>query len=271
VDDIELIARIDGYCDAQPRERARAETVGSLVLFVAVKPGFPYYARPRPGIRSPVTAADVRTVRERQRELGLPESFEWVESRAPEMAAAAAAAGLHVHRHPLLVLDGLAAAPRVPPTVAVRTMPADDPELIAAWAVPGIAFAHPGSEIGRAGPAERDKLAADHDPAVIGVARERVRSGRSVLGTVSGPDGPLAAGSYQFMDGVAEITGVGVLPAARRQGLGAAVTHVLAAHAVGRGASIVFLSAEDADSARVYARLGFREVGTAVIAEAPAA
>ena len=51
-----------------------------------------------------MTAADVRAVRARQRELLIPESFEWVERTAPEMAAAATAAGLAVHAHPLLVL-----------------------------------------------------------------------------------------------------------------------------------------------------------------------
>ena len=267
--DEEILQRIDAYCDTQPRERALAEEHGSLVLFVAVKPGFPYYARPRAGARGPVTAADVRSVRARQRELYLPQSFEWIEHFAPEMAAAAAGAGLRVHRHPLLVLETLAAVPPLPPESAVKIVPPDDPELIQAWAVPGIAFAHPGSEIGRAGVTERDKRAADHDPASIENVRERLRSGQSVLATVCGPDGPLASGSYQSAAGVAEITGVGVLPASRRRGLGAAVTHALAAHALARQTRTVFLSAADSAAARIYTRLGFRQIGTAVIAEPP--
>lgn len=267
--DEETIRRIDTYCDAQPRPRARAEEYGSLVLFVAVKPGFPYYARPRAGRSRPVTTADVRAVRARQRELGLPESFEWLQHSAPGMAAAAAGAGLRVRRHPLLVLESLAPVPALPPRTTVRTVGPDDPELIQAWAVPGIAFAHPGSEIGRADVAERDKLAADHDPAVIEVVRERLRSGQSVLATASGPDGPLASGSYQHAGGVAEITGIGVLPAGRRRGLGAAVTHALAAHALAGGSQVVFLSAADSAAARLYARLGFREVAVAMIAEPP--
>lgn len=265
----EIIHRIDTYCDIQPRERARAEEHGPLVLFVPVKPGFPYYARPRADGRGPVTVADVQAVRARQRELGLPESFEWIEGSAPEMAVAAAEAGLRVHRHPMLVLEALAPAAPLPPPAAVRIVPPDDPELLQAWAVPGVAFAYPGGEIGRADVAERDKLAADHDPAVIEGVRDRLRSGRSVLATASGPDGPLAAGSYQYTAGVAEITGIGVLPAARRRGLGAAVTHALAAHALDRDALIIFLSAADADAARIYTRLGFREIGTAVMAESP--
>jgi len=269
VSDKEIVKRIDAYCDTQPRERARAEEHGPLVLFVPVRPGFPYYARPRGGDRGPVTAADVRAVLARQRELQLPESFEWIEDSAPEMAAAAVAAGLRVHRHPMLVLEALAPPPPLPPATAVRIVAADDLELIQAWAVPGVAFAHPGNEIGRAGVAERDKLAADHDPASIDVVRERLRAGRSVLATASGPNGPLASGSYQHVAGVAEITGIGVLPAARRRGLGAAVTHALAAHAQARDTPTVFLSATDSDAARIYTRLGFREIGKAIIAEPP--
>jgi ribosomal protein S18 acetylase RimI-like enzyme len=269
VSDEEIIKRIDAYCDTQPRERAHAEEHGPLVLFVPVGPGFPYYARPRAGEHGPVTAADIRAVRARQRALKLPESFEWIEHSAPEMAAAAPTAGLRVHRHPLLVLETLVPPRPLPPTTAVRVMDPDDPELVQAWAVPGVAFAHPGSEIGRAGVVERDKLAADHDPASIDVVRERLRAGRSVLATVAGPNGPLASGSYQHAGGVAEITGIGVLPASRRRGLGAAVTHALAAHALARNTPTVFLSAADSGAARIYTRLGFREIGTAMIAEAP--
>jgi len=60
-----------------------------------------------------------------------------------------------------------------------------------------------------------------------------------------------------------------VLPASRRRGLGACVTHALAANALANGARTVFLSATDADVARVYTRLGFRQIGTAMIADRP--
>ena len=64
---------------------------------------------------------------------------------------------------------------------------------------------------------------------------------------------------------------MGVLPADRRKGLGAAVTALLAADARDRGVEIIFLSASDEAVARIYARIGFREIGTAMIAEPPAA
>jgi ribosomal protein S18 acetylase RimI-like enzyme len=269
----EVIERIDAFCDAVPRRRARAYEHGPLVLFVPTGPGWPYYARPRRGARPRITAAAIRAVRARQRELIIPESFEWIEQTAPEMAAAAAEAGLDVQPHPLMVLSATPAAPAasaLPDRVTVRAVAPEDPELDRIWAVPGVAFGHPGTAVGEAGPAERDKRAADHDGGTIEMLRERLRSGHSVLAAAFGPDGPLAAGSCQAVDGIAEITGVGVLPSSRRQGLGAAITALLARDALDRGVDTVFLSASDDAVARVYARIGFREIGTAMIAETSA-
>ena len=269
----EVIERIDVFCDAVPRRRARADEHGPLVLFVPTGPGWPYYARPRPGARSRITAADIRVVRARQRELIIPESFEWIEQTAPEMAVAAAEAGLEVQPHPLMMLSAALTTPAVlaasalPAGVTVRVIAPEDPELDRIWAVPAVAFGHPGTAAGEAGPAERDKIAADHDGGTIEMLRERLRSGHSVLAAAFGPDGPVAAGSCQAVDGIAEITGVGVLPSSRRQGLGAAITALLARDALDRGVRTVFLSASDDAVARVYARIGFREIGTAMIAE----
>ncbi|WP_329087600.1 GNAT family N-acetyltransferase [Streptosporangium sp. NBC_01469] len=77
----------------------------------------------------------------------------------------------------------------------------------------------------------------------------------------------LCAGQHNQVGEVSEIVGVGTLPAARRRGLALAVTAVLIADARSRGVKTVFLSAGDEDVARIYARLGFRRVGTALIAE----
>ena len=182
------------------------------------------------------------------------------------MAAAAADAGLEVRAHPLMVLAGPVQVPPLPPGITVRVVAPDDTELDRIWAVPTVAFGQPGTAAGEAGTAERDKIAADHDGGTIAMLRERLRSGHSVLAAAFGQDGP-GRGSCQAVGGVAEITGVGVLPSHRRQGLGAAVTARLAADARDRGVEIIFLSANDAAVARVYARIGFREIGTAMIAE----
>lgn len=262
-----VIARIDRFCDTVPKERARAEQHGPLVLFVTESPGWPYYARPKQGPRGRITVADVRRVRARQRELGIPESFEWIEQVAPDLTEAAAGAGLEVTAHPLMVLDTPPGRAQPPAGVTVRTVRWDEPDLARIVAVPDVAFAHPGTGVGPAGPAERDKLAADRDQAGISRMRETLAAGHSVLAAAFDDEGPLAAGSCQSAGDVAEITGVGTLPSARRQGLGAAVTAELAALAITDGIRTVFLSASDDAVARVYAGLGFRRIGTAMITE----
>ncbi len=263
----EAIARIDGFCDAVPRQRARAEAHDPFVLFVPKGPGWPYYARPKVGPRERVTAAHVLAVRARQRELRVPEAFEWIQEAAPDFAPAAAEAGLDVTAHPLMILDSPPARAELPAGLAVRIVRWDDPDLARIVAVPDVAFAHPGTSIGPAGPAERDKLAAGRDEAGITRMRETLAAGHSVLAAAFDSEGPLAAGSGQSSGGVAEITGVGTLPSARRRGLGAAVTAELAAVAIAGGTRTVFLSASDDAVARVYAGLGFRRIGTAMIAE----
>src|SRR4051794_6288286 len=94
-----LLERIEDYYDAVPRTGGRAEQHGPLTLFVNGGAGWPYYARPRRGWPHPATAAHVRTVRARQRKLGMPEAFEWVAEVAPALAPAAREAGLLVHEH----------------------------------------------------------------------------------------------------------------------------------------------------------------------------
>ena len=262
-----VIVRIDRFCDAVPKQRARAEQYGPLVLFVTAGAGWPYYARPKQGPRARITRADVRMVRARQRELGIPESFEWIEQVAPDLTEAAAGGGLEVTAHPLMVLDTPPGRIQLPAGVAVRTVRWDEPDLARIVAVPDVAFAHPGTSVSLAGPAERDKLAANRDQAGISRMRETLAAGHSVLAAAFDHEGPLAAGSCQSAGDVAEITGVGTLPSARRQGLGAAVTAELAALAMADGIRTVFLSASDGAVARVYAGLGFRRIGTAMLAE----
>jgi ribosomal protein S18 acetylase RimI-like enzyme len=273
VAEYDTIERIDAFCDAVPQRRARAETIGPLVLFVPTGPSWPYYARPaRPGdggggARPGITPADIRAVRARQRELLIPESFEWIDEAAPEMTAAAPDAGLAVRAHPLMVLGTLTPPAVTDPGICVRIVSPDEPDLHRVWTVPAVAFEHPGTAVGLAGGIERDKLAAQQDESTTAMLRERLDSGQSVLAAAFDRDGPLGAGSCQALASVAEITGVGVLPSARRMGLGSAVTAALASDAQRRGVQTVFLAASDDDVARIYARIGFRRVGTAMIAE----
>jgi GNAT superfamily N-acetyltransferase len=196
-------------------------------------------------------------VRARQRELGQPESFEWVHEVTPGLIGAVRAAGLDALAAPLMVMDDF--VPR--PDERVRLLDADDPALAASRAVAEVAFGAEGTAVGPQGPAERD---AALKPATDFI-RERLRRRLTVTAVAEAPEGVVASGSHQPVGDVTEVVGVATLPCARRQGLGAAVTGALVADALEHGTEIVFLSAGSEEIARVYGRLGFRRIGTAYI------
>ncbi|MEU9917841.1 GNAT family N-acetyltransferase [Streptomyces sp. NPDC051001] len=266
-----LLDRLEEYYDAVPRHGARVEDHGPLTLFVREGEGWPFYARPARGWSGPLDACDVQKVRARQRELGVPESFEWVAETTPKLRAAVEESGLVVHEHPLMVLDpGTPAAPLegLPGNLSVRIVGADDPILPSALAVPHLAFAEPGTHVGLAGtPQLTEAIGACVADGSVDRAIVRIRAGLTTVAAAVEHGSALSAGQHQPLAGVSEIVGVGTLPAARRRGLALAVTAVLVADARSRGAETVFLSAGDEDVARVYARLGFRTFGTALIAE----
>ncbi len=143
---VDLLRRIEAYYDAAPRSAALAEDHGPLTLFLNRRPGWHYYARPRLGDPTPVRHADVAAMRERQRALGVPESFEWVAEVTPSLRAAAEGAGLEVHEHPLMVLDLAAfegAAPRPPAGTDVRLVDPEGSDLATLRAVANLGFAWP--------------------------------------------------------------------------------------------------------------------------------
>ncbi len=263
---------LENYYDAVPRSGARAEDFGSLTLFVREGAGWPYYARPTLSTSAAVTCADVDRVRQRMRELTIGEAFEWVHETTPSMRAAVEASGLAVHVHPLMVLDTGVDVPELlplPAGVSVRTLQVGDPALASALTVGQIAFPNGGTQIGAPGVEElRAKMAAQAGDGSVARMEERIRSGAGAIAAAVDADGlALCAGQHQPVGSITEIVGVGTLPSARRQGLGLAVTAALVADAAARGIETVFLSAGDEDVARIYGRLGFRRVGSAMIAE----
>ncbi|MBV9134909.1 MAG: GNAT family N-acetyltransferase, partial [Chloroflexi bacterium] len=93
------------------------------------------------------------------------------------------------------------------------------------------------------------------------------RQGLTVMveGCIDGE--PVGVGGHNPLNGITEIVGVGVLPAFRRRGIAAALTRALVDDARRRNIGTVFLSAGDDNVARLYARIGFRTVATACLAE----
>jgi ribosomal protein S18 acetylase RimI-like enzyme len=245
------------------------EEHGPLRLFVREGPGWAYYARPVPGGEAVPAARDVEAVRARQRELGLPEAFEWVHECVPELLDVARAAGLQVLEAPLMVLrEEGRRTPEPPPGVTVRLLEPGDPALAAAYGIARVAFSRPGTARGGDGPAARDAVAAAQSADERAFTSDRLRRGLTAMAVAEeAAEGPLAAGSHQPLGDVTEVTGIGTLPSARRRGLGALVTWRLVQDARERGAELVFISAGSEEIARVYGRLGFERIGTSCIAE----
>jgi ribosomal protein S18 acetylase RimI-like enzyme len=260
-----LLERIEHYYDAVPRAAAQVERLGPFEVFVKVGGGWPYYARPALGAQE-FSAHDVERVRARQRELGVLESFEWVAETSPGLGAAAQAAGLTVHMHPLMVLEGEGSRVAAPHGVDLRMVTADE-DLRRIGAVAGIAFAAPGTDVGPVGAEALEAAAERRSKQSIEFERERMRSGRTVSAVAFMDGDPVAVGSHQPVGSVSEIVGVGTLPAYRRRGIALALTSLLVEDAVRRGVVTVFLSAGDDAVARVYERVGFRCIATAGVAE----
>ncbi|MGZ6792758.1 MAG: GNAT family N-acetyltransferase [Mycobacteriales bacterium] len=237
------LAAVDAYCDAVPRSAATVEEHGSLRLFVPTAESYhPWYARPSG--EAPVRRDDLVAVLDRQQELALPRSLEWVAGRPDGVDRVAAAAGLEVELLPLLAADPEELAPFTP-ELQVRVVGPDD-DLLAVEAVAQEAFGRPGQVL---------------DARTLPQRRARVAAGHPTVAAALVDGQPVSRGGCTVVGGVGEITGVATLPAYRGRGLASAVTAVLARDAVRRGARLLWLSAADAAAARLYARLGFREIG----------
>ncbi|MET7653189.1 MULTISPECIES: GNAT family N-acetyltransferase [unclassified Streptomyces] len=272
--------RLERYYATVPLLFADAEDFGPLRLFVRKEPGAPYYggpghAQPTAEGSASVGAADIARVRARQRELGVPEAFEWLAESAPALRARIEAAGLVVLRRPLMALppDHPLPPQPLPEGVTLRALTADDPALPAALALPHLAFATEpatGEPAPATGPSDRAKLSGRAkeltEDGTVAAVRPTIRAGHKTLVAALAPDGtPLATGHYHPANATTEIGGVGTLPSARRQGLGAAVTAALVTHARAHGIETIFLAYAQETVARIYARLGFRPAGTTLL------
>jgi ribosomal protein S18 acetylase RimI-like enzyme len=265
--DPDLLERLDRYYDAVPRGRSETEEIGPFTVFVATS-GWPYYARPSRSRHDLVADEDVRRVFERQEALRVPKAIEWVHELAPALAETVEASGASVLRAPLLVLRG------APQGVAgfARILRSDEiDDIVASRAAVSVAFDVGGTGTGDEG-IEAREVNRDSEYAQAGTfILQRMDAGEIAMAAVTDPDapdlGPVGGGAYSPVGEVAEIAGVGVLPAYRRRGLAGQLTYVLAHDALERGVSTVFCSAQSDDVARVYEGIGFERVGTACIAE----
>jgi ribosomal protein S18 acetylase RimI-like enzyme len=263
-----VVAELDAYFDAAPRVDADPVETGAFTLFVS-RGLWSYYARPALAHDEPITSADLDQLAKACVEHGVGLAIEWVHEVHPELAGLAAAYGLEVGRHALMV-----AAPRdvVAPEVGdvtLRIIDADDPALVSGRAVADVSFTFGGTATGPGGATERDSVVEGLSPDLIDHLRDRNRRGLTITAVAESEAGVLAVGSYQPVGEAAEVLAVATLPEARRRGLAGAITALLARHALESGVRNLLLSAQDDGVARVYERVGFRRVGSTHAAERP--
>lgn len=245
------LATLERYYDTVPRATAATEEVGPFTLFVA-RSGWPYYARPTLGTDASFTADDVRAVLDRQRHLGVPRHLEWVQEVTPSLLPAATEAGLPVAECALMVLADDIVEHRLD-GVSVRMLePGDD------------GFGQTRAAVD-AGFNERDALTVE--PVADVIAAHVGQGWMRVAGAFDSDANAVGGGSHSPRGDVTEVTGIAVIPAWRRRGIGAVLAARLAHDAHELGVTTVFLSAASESVARVYARVGFVRVGTACIAE----
>lgn len=259
---MDALALVDAFADAAPRRDTRVEEHGPLRVFVPRRVGRPWSARPvAAGVT--VTDEDVRRVGARQRTLGLPQSLEWVAGRPAGLEDVARAAGLLVHRHPLLAVAPAQLQPATADTEVRLLGPGDN--VARADAVARLVFTtDPPVAGGSIGPEALDAV-QERDPATVAVRTAHVLEGRPAVAAAYVGGEPVARGTVTVVGDTAEVTGVATLPAMRRRGLAGAVTHALAQHAFAAGARLVFLAADPA-AVRVYERIGFAQVGSGWLA-----
>lgn len=239
-DDLATLETVDCYLDAAPRPDADVVEVGAFTLFVSRTP-WAYYARPARGRDAQPQAPDLVELAQECLRRGVGLELEWVHDLHPGLGDLARGHGLEVHEYALMVADASAfSAPEAPADRLFVVEPGRDD----AAAVSAAMLAH---------------------------LVDRAQRGLSVTAVAIDADGPVASGSYQPIGAMAEIVGMATLPSARRRGLAAALTGVLACHAHAHGVQQLLLSAQSEDVARVYERAGFTRIGTAMAAEPPGA
>jgi ribosomal protein S18 acetylase RimI-like enzyme len=262
------VADLDAYLDAAPRADCDPLEVGPFTRFLSRSP-WPYYARPTVGRHAPITAADLDALAAACAERGLNFEIEWVHEIHPELAGLVAAHGLELSTHALMRAEAMDVAATPVDGVTLRVVQAGDPALLAGRATADVGFTTGGTDIGPQGAAERDVFLGKLSPELVDHLNDRARRGLTITAVAEDPnEGVVAVGSCQPVGEFAEIVGVATLPSARRRGLAAALTALLARHAHDEaGVRTVLLSAQDDAVARVYARVGFKQVGTTHAAE----
>jgi len=260
--DIELARRLEQSISLAPMQAHEAATVmcGPFRAFFA-----PYTDNPELSYAMPVAPmaatrefeVSIENLRALFAERGRTLRFEFVEELWPNLAIDLERMGLHLQaREPLMACSANEFRPSRVPDVGVRPLLAEDAddELDAFLKI-------------------RDALPADGARRTSATTIARLRetlsqsNDRFALATIAGQ--PAGTGRCIFQAaGLGEITAIVTTPAMRRRGVAAAVVSFLLNELFENGGDIAWLNAANEQARSVYARLGFRSIGSLLNYEA---
>lgn len=260
--DIELARRLEQSVSLAPMQSHEAETAicGPFRAFFV-----PYTDNPQLNYAMPVAslpaAREFDVAVERLRAIfarrGRALRLEFVEELWPGLAMELERTGLHLEaREPLMACPANEFISSRVSDVDVRALLAEDADVDLA------AFLN-----------IRDELPADALRSRSGMAIEQLRevlrlsAGRCAMATIAGQ--AVGTGRCLFQAaGLGEITAIVTVPQMRRRGVAAAVVSFLLKEFFADGGDIAWLNAANAQAQSVYARLGFRSIGSLLNYEA---
>lgn len=234
---------IHAYLRASARRWRECEQIGPFLASFSRKSENPYFNYAIPDDGSAPSASDIGALiggylrRERKPRL------EYITNLSPAVEPALVDAGFKVEGR--LALMGYrpddAANPLVPDGIELVD-PCSDDELLAVRSVQHEAY-------GEAEPPGEDDVRA--------LRRNLATGSGAVLARTLIDRSAVGAGEYTpILEGVTEVTSVGVRPAYRRRGIATAMTSSLARAARASGATTLFLMANEPEE-RIYSRVGF--------------
>ena len=243
-----LLRRIDDYLNAMPRPACDVEQVGPFTLFFRRDSSLPEisYARPTAPLSGDLRA-EIAEVRAAFRRRSRVCRWEFLADLAPVLPAWLRENGFpEPQPRPLMVVTPATFRPETRPDVEIRRIRREETTAVNRMLMEAFG-------------AEQEEL-ENEEGDMLGSILER-----GALVAAAFVDGrPVAGGVHTPVGDTTEVAGIGTLPGYRRRGLAGALTSLLVADAFDRGCECVFLSAADETVQRVYARIGFEMVGTAM-------
>ena len=260
--DIELARRLEQSISLAPMQAHEAETAvcGPFRAFFAPHTDNPQlnYAMPvAPMVAAREFEVSIESLRAEFAERGRTLRFEFVEELWPGLGIALERTGLHLEaREPLMACSANEFIPSLVSDFEVRALRAEDTDVELATFL-----------------TIRDAWPADVPRTLSAKAIARLREalllsrGRFALATIAGQ--PAGTGRCIFQAaGLGEITAIVTSPEMRRRGVAAAVVSFLLNELFDNGGSIAWLNAANEQARSVYARLGFRGIGSLLNYEA---